>query len=114
MAGVADRLTPRLREAVKECKARLGTHFGSRLHKVVLFGSYAWGTPAPDSDVDVCIVVDALTQRDRVQAIELVADVCIERLVDLSPIVFSTEQLSYDLSIEKALAEDIVQSGILV
>ena len=28
-------------------------------HRVVLFGSYAWGTPRPDSDVDMLVVMDS-------------------------------------------------------
>jgi len=28
-----------------------------RPHKVILFGSYAYGTPAPDSDIDLLVVM---------------------------------------------------------
>ena len=27
--------------------------------RIVLFGSYAWGTPRPDSDVDMLVVMDS-------------------------------------------------------
>ena len=26
-------------------------------HKIVLFGSHAWGTPTPDSDVDLLVIL---------------------------------------------------------
>lgn len=33
------------------------------LNKVVLFGSYAYGTPNEDSDLDICIIDDNFTSK---------------------------------------------------
>jgi predicted nucleotidyltransferase len=97
---------------VEVLKARLAEHFGDRLEKVVLYGSRAWGRPRLDSDVDLCIVVRGLTHRDRVDAIEITAEVAVDTLVDLAPLVLGQEQLQRYLDIEYRLAEDIVQRGI--
>lgn len=35
---------------------------------IYLFGSHAWGTPGPDSDVDLCVVLPDSTPRTREQA----------------------------------------------
>jgi len=41
-------------------------------HKIVLFGSYAYGNPTPDSDVDLLIVWDTdKPRRERVVAVSL-------------------------------------------
>ena len=38
--------------------------------KIYLFGSYAWGTPHEDSDLDILIVVDSSTERAIKRSIE--------------------------------------------
>jgi uncharacterized protein len=39
--------------------------------KIVLFGSYAWGTPGPDSDVDILVVMPTRNQLDQAYKIRL-------------------------------------------
>lgn len=41
--------------------------FGSNLVSLVLFGSYARGEPKPESDIDVVIVLDRVSDRYVVQ-----------------------------------------------
>lgn len=39
--------------------------------KIILFGSHAWGTPRPDSDIDLFIVKDTTTSPlDRMREVE--------------------------------------------
>jgi predicted nucleotidyltransferase len=45
-----------------------------RPDKIVLFGSYACGTPHADSDVDVLVVMPARNQLDQAVKIELACD----------------------------------------
>lgn len=44
-------------ELLSEVTQRLKSEFNPR--QVFLFGSYAWGTPGPDSDLDLMIIVDS-------------------------------------------------------
>ncbi|HDX9674184.1 MULTISPECIES: nucleotidyltransferase domain-containing protein [Bacillus] len=37
----------------------------SDVRKIILFGSHAYGTPSPDSDFDLCVVVDGVGKRKR-------------------------------------------------
>lgn len=46
-------------ELLQEIVRRLVDEF--RPERIILFGSYAWGTPSPDSDVDLLVVVGAST-----------------------------------------------------
>ena len=62
--------------------------------KVILFGSYAWGEPTDDSDIDLLIVKET-SQRfiDRwVTVRELIADP--RRRVPVEPIVITPQELS--------------------
>src|SRR6516162_161934 len=34
-------------------------------HKIILFGSYAYGTPHADSDVDILVIMPARNERDQ-------------------------------------------------
>src|SRR6266705_5972912 len=42
--------------------------------KIILFGSYAYGTPHTDSDVDILVVMPARNQLDQAVRIELACD----------------------------------------
>src|SRR5260370_31955680 len=42
--------------------------------KIILFGSYAYGTPHADSDVDILVVMPARNQLDQAVKIELACD----------------------------------------
>lgn len=98
--------------AVGQLKARLQARFGERLRHFVLFGSRAWGEPRPDSDVDLCIVIDDLTRREHLDVFEIAADVAAETFIDLAPLVYSTERFRRCLELEYALPEDIVERGV--
>jgi hypothetical protein len=52
--SIPERYRPALECAVHECRA----FFGDNLRSVALFGSVARGTPRPDSDIDLLVVVD--------------------------------------------------------
>ena len=77
---------------------------------MMLFGSYAWGEPTFDSDVDVCVIVDDLTQKERGETFELVAEASHD--VPISPLVWSSAELQHRLDRERAIAQDITQRGI--
>jgi predicted nucleotidyltransferase len=47
-------------DVVDQFRRRLRAHFGARLRRLVLFGSYARGDAGPDSDVDVVVVLDRI------------------------------------------------------
>lgn len=53
-------------ETLKEISRRINAH----LHpdKIILFGSYAWGTPSDDSDVDLLVVVPDSTESAHARA----------------------------------------------
>src|SRR6202049_4556020 len=44
--------------------------------KIILFGSYAYGTPHADSDVDILVVMPARNQLDQAVRINLACEPC--------------------------------------
>ena len=55
---------------------RFARQVAERFHpdKIILFGSYAYGTPHADSDVDILVVMPARNQLDQAVKIELACD----------------------------------------
>jgi predicted nucleotidyltransferase len=55
---------------------RFAREVAERFHpdKIILFGSYAYGTPHADSDVDILVVMPARNQLDQAVKIELACD----------------------------------------
>jgi predicted nucleotidyltransferase len=47
-------------ELLPDIKSRLSAAFGERLRGVVLYGSEARGEAAPDSDIDVLVLLDEI------------------------------------------------------
>ena len=105
-------LPPPIAAAIAVLRCLLEARFGERLTAFRLFGSWAWGLPHAESDVDLCIVVDGLTHRQHVEIMELAADRAIERDLDLSPMVWSSERFQRGFEVEQRLVGDIVEKGL--
>ena len=101
-----------LREPIVAYRANLRAVFGDRLRDVRLFGSFARGEADEDSDVDVLVLVDGLSESERGIAIGAVADVIVQTGLPLSPLALSTERFEALRASGRALARDIDEQGI--
>ena len=79
--------------------------------KVILFGSYARGTPDPDSDVDLLIIKETSERPiDRRLAVaKIVSDP--ECFVPFQPLVLTPEELAERLRVGDQFVREIVQGG---
>lgn len=79
--------------------------------KIILFGSYAYGVPHQDSDVDLLIIKKTSQSfMDRlVQVRKILTDP--NRSVPLEPIVLTPEELNARLKIGDQFIEEIVTRG---
>ena len=59
--------------------------------KIILFGSYAWGVPGPDSDVDLFIVKD--DSKSSLEMMREVNKILQERNFALDVLVYTPNQL---------------------
>ena len=76
--------------------------------RIILFGSYAYGTPNEDSDIDLLVVMPFEGRRSK-QAIEIRSAVHAGFPMDLLPI--TPERLKYRLEIEDFFLREIVEKG---
>ncbi len=107
-------LAPKYREALKSFKAQLVAEFGSRLRRMVLFGSVSRGEERWDSDVDVLVLLDQVSHRERRHIIDLAADELTYREVLISPTIMSETDFLQMEARERLLPQEIARDGVLV
>jgi len=101
-----------LRPPLDAYAARLRAIFGDRLRELRLFGSYARGEADEDSDIDVLVLIDGLTDLEIGVAAGEVAPVIIATGLPLAPLAMSTERLEGLRKAERLLARDLDEEGI--
>ena len=85
--------------------------------KIVLFGSYAWGTPSPDSDLDLLVVTDSdvmpKTFREKsdvyLQVANRIADISEKVPIDL--IVHTRKMHERFVELGSCFSREIAQKG---
>ncbi len=86
--------------------------FGGRVRDVRLFGSYARGEAHEDSDVDVLVVVDGLTNAEAREIGYHTGDLLTEYDVIVSALALSREHYDELVSRERAIVQEIQRDGV--
>jgi uncharacterized protein len=94
-------------EVIHALAYRIAEQFHPR--RIILFGSYAYGIPRPESDVDLLIVIDE-PQGKTDQALEIRKYLHV--LFGLDLIVVSPEKLNQRIIWGDSFLRDIVDNGI--
>ena len=108
-------VSPAVVRALEHFRRSLEETFRSRLREFVLYGSQARGTAHEESDVDVLVVVDDLSEVERRQAIDLAYDANVldrDEWVGISPLVHSTKSVQDLRERERLIMRNIAQEGI--
>lgn len=92
---------------IQEVVQRIAEAF--RPEKVILFGSYAYGTPRPDSDVDLLVIMES--DERPAQRSRCVADVCHPGTIAMDILVRTPAELAQRLSINDSFFKEIMQKG---
>lgn len=80
--------------------------------QVILFGSYAYGTPTEDSDVDLLVVMDVPKSEFTNKAIEIRQRISYQFGMDL--LVRSPEEIAYRVSYNDWFLREITEKGELL
>ncbi|MBI2935005.1 MAG: nucleotidyltransferase domain-containing protein [Chloroflexi bacterium] len=82
--------------------------------KVILYGSYAYGKPSSDSDIDLLIVKD--TDKRRTDRFIEVSRIIYEHgnHISISPIIYTPEEIEERLAIGDDFITDILSKGKLI
>lgn len=94
-------------EEIKEISNKIIDNYNPE--KIILFGSYAWGIPGPDSDVDLFII-----KNDNKPSLEMMREVnriFAERNFALDVLVYTPDQLKRRSEIGDPFLKKIVDSG---
>jgi len=75
--------------------------------KIILFGSYAYGTPHADSDVDILVIMPARNELD--QAVKIRCDVPTQFPMDL--LVFKPQHVQWRLAERESFLTEIMTKG---
>lgn len=78
--------------------------------KIILFGSWAWGTPGPDSDIDLFIVKDST--KPKLERIREVDEIVFPRTIPFDILVYTSDEVNESINKNGNLfIEDIVRNG---
>ncbi|MEW6201333.1 MAG: nucleotidyltransferase domain-containing protein [bacterium] len=79
--------------------------------KIILFGSYAYGEPDEDSDIDLLIIKDTDDRPidRRVRVSEILSDP--KQFIPIEPIVLTSDELKERLRIGDQFIEEILETG---
>lgn len=82
--------------------------------KIILFGSYAYGKPRKDSDIDLLIIKKTKARHiDRaVKVREIIKDE--NRFVAIEPLVYDPQEIKKRLEIEDDFIKTIMEKGVVL
>jgi len=80
--------------------------------KIILFGSYAWGTPTKDSDIDLFIVKDG--NKTSLEMMREVNKILLKRDNAMDILVYTNQQLEKRKDIGDPFIKRILESGKVI
>ena|SRR5438876_12439029 len=84
---------------------------GFRPHRIILFGSYAYGKPTPDSDVDLLVIMP-LQGRATDKAVEISSQ--LEHRFPIDLLVRSPEQVRQRLAWNDFFLREVTEKGVVM
>lgn len=95
------------KEIIRGITNKIKTHFQPQ--KIILFGSYAWGKPTEDSDIDLFLIMESNLRRDE-RAVQI-SDLFSYRLFPLDVIVYTPEEVELSLKRGSPFTREILTKG---
>ena len=80
-------------------------------HKVILFGSHAYGNPHPESDVDLLVVMET-SRTGAQQAVEILQ--AVNSTFGLDLIVYTPQRITQRLNWGDSFLREVVTKGLII
>lgn len=98
----------RIRKKIVEATERIKKEY--QPEKIILFGSYAYGHPTEDSDIDLFIIKETSKRRiDRFcEVCRIIRDI---KGIPIQPVVFTKRELQKRLELEDDFINEILTEG---
>jgi len=98
-----------MREMIQDIVQRIVAGYAPQ--KVILFGSYAYGEPDEDSDIDLLIIKD--TDKRPIERWMEVKRLLRDRSsrVSVSPLVYTRREFEYRLAIKDFFIQEVLEKG---
>jgi predicted nucleotidyltransferase len=112
MSLVAPTVDTRVRipdEIIQELITRIVSKFQPK--RIILFGSYAFGKPRPESDVDLLVIMDTQL-RETQQALEIRQH--INPMFGVDILVYTPSRLEQRLKLGDSFLQEITKKGLVV
>ncbi len=106
MVTTADQLSAAIADFIEKLSK------GMRVEAVILFGSYAWGTPHEWSDVDLAVISPDFEGLKLPKRQEMIAALTVHRYPGLSPIGYPASQ--YHNPGPHSFLREIIRTGKVV
>lgn len=108
---------PLLPSAVRTALDQLGSwvrdRFGPRVYRLALFGSFARGEgQLPDSDVDVLVAIDGMTQAEMIEIAQRAAEIGTDQAIALTPLPMSGEEFRELQRQQRLIAAEFERDGV--
>lgn len=106
------RMNEEVRKTLSEIVEKLKKEY--KPQKIILFGSYAYGNPKEDSDLDLLILKN--TKRRRVDRFVRVKRIIYNpnRKIPISPLVLTPKELANRLRIGDDFIKEITKKGVVL
>ncbi len=98
---------------MKRLAGKLESAFGSRLLKVVAFGSRVRGDFSGESDFDLLIVIKDMSLEDELQAIHIVSEEEEKTGIPYSPVVKNSAVFYKEMAFKTGFYTNIEQEGVV-
>jgi len=105
-------MNERIKQVLSEVVGKLKNEYNPL--KIVLYGSYAYGTPTEDSDIDLFILKD--TNKRRVDRFVDVKEIVYnpERKIPISPLIYNPNELDERVKLEDDFILEILNKGVIL
>ena len=98
---------PFISQKIQEIADKIARQFEPE--KIILFGSYAWGNPSPDSDVDLFIIKK--TDRSTREVAREIDNSLWGVMMPIDIVVYTPESVNKRLRMEDFFIENIIHKG---